>query len=152
MPIKTYKNIDECISYINDKGKPLAIYFYGKSNHADATKVSEQTSSGNFSTNECIVHSMSHYAGFGGVGESGTGRYGGFVGFENFSNRKGVLLKQATPIAIRSLGLPPFTDGKIKLFNRVAKIGCLMNQSDLAFYIKLMGLIIASVAVWYFFM
>lgn len=95
---------------------------------------------------------MSHYAGFGGVGDSGTGRYGGFVGFENFSNRKGVLLKQATPPAIRNLSLPPFTDGKIKLFNRVAKIGSLTNQSDLGFYIKVIGFIIASTAVWYMFM
>jgi len=82
LPIKTYKNIDECIDYINDRPKPLAVYFYGKYNHNDAKRLGNETSSGNFSTNECILHSMSHYAGFGGVGDSGTGRYGGYVGYQ----------------------------------------------------------------------
>jgi aldehyde dehydrogenase (NAD+) len=40
LPIKTYKHIDECIEYINDRSKPLAVYFYGKQNHADAIKLS----------------------------------------------------------------------------------------------------------------
>jgi len=29
LPILTYKNLEEVTSYINEKPKPLAIYFYG---------------------------------------------------------------------------------------------------------------------------
>ena len=30
LPIKTYKNFEETISYINDNPRPLAAYFFGK--------------------------------------------------------------------------------------------------------------------------
>lgn len=81
------------IDYINDHEKPLAVYFYGDKGHHDSKRVNDETSSGAYCTNECIMHSVSHYLGFGGVGESGTGRYSGYEGYRNFSNRKGVLLK-----------------------------------------------------------
>jgi len=100
-PIKVYSDINEVIEYINDREKPLAVYFYGNQNHKDSKALADRTSSGAYSTNECIIHSVSAYAGFGGVGESGTGRYVGWTGYQNFSNRKGTLLKQAEPEAKR---------------------------------------------------
>jgi coniferyl-aldehyde dehydrogenase len=29
LPIKVYKNIDEVISYVNARPKPLAVYYFG---------------------------------------------------------------------------------------------------------------------------
>jgi aldehyde dehydrogenase (NAD+) len=75
LPIKVYKDIDDVICYINDREKALVVYFMGNANHADSKKVQDRTSSGEYSTNECLSHILSHYTGFGGVGESGTGRY-----------------------------------------------------------------------------
>jgi acyl-CoA reductase-like NAD-dependent aldehyde dehydrogenase len=76
-PVFKYSDINKVINYINEKPKPLAVYFYGNKNHADSKRLMHETSSGNYSTNECIIHSILHYPGFGGVGQSGHGRYGG---------------------------------------------------------------------------
>ncbi len=61
LPILVYKNLDEVINYINEKPKALAVYFFGQSASADAGRVFNETSSGCFSTNECIMQCVSHY-------------------------------------------------------------------------------------------
>jgi acyl-CoA reductase-like NAD-dependent aldehyde dehydrogenase len=55
LPIIVYKDIDEVITYVNDRPKPLAVYFYGKPNHPDSQKLMNNTSSGAYSTNECLM-------------------------------------------------------------------------------------------------
>lgn len=82
MPIVTYRNFDEAVKFINDREKPLALYYYGNKDHANAKRLINETSSGAFMTNDSILHVLSHYAGFGGVGESGYGRYHGHEGFK----------------------------------------------------------------------
>ena len=57
-PVFKYKNIGDVIEFINDKPKPLAVYFYGNKKHADSKRLLNETSSGNYSTNECIMHSI----------------------------------------------------------------------------------------------
>jgi len=61
MPIYTYKNIKEVISFINARPKPLAIYYYGSVSHFDCSELSSKTSSGAFQTNECKMQCLSHY-------------------------------------------------------------------------------------------
>ena len=46
LPIMTYKTIEEAISFINSRDKPLALYFYGQKNSENMNKVMDQTSSG----------------------------------------------------------------------------------------------------------
>ena len=82
LPILVYKNLEEVTTLINEKPKPLAVYFYCQTNHADLGKIQTQTSSGAICVNECFMQMVSHYQGFGGVGESGYGRYGGYEGFK----------------------------------------------------------------------
>lgn len=127
LPILVYKNLTEVINYINEKPKALAVYFYGQCACTDAVRVFNETSSGCFSTNECIMQCLSNYQGFGGVGESGSGRYGGFEGFKNFSNRKGVLLKKPAPAFARAMALPPFTTDKLKTTERIFTFATLHN-------------------------
>jgi hypothetical protein len=103
-------------------------------------------------SNDCLMQSVSHYQGFGGVGESGSGRYGGREGYQNFSNRKGILIKQAQPASIRNLVLPPFTDSKVKMIERVFIFASLYNQSDVVFYLKIAGLIAALLIAYFWFM
>lgn len=82
LPIIPYRDMDECIDFINDRDKPLALYYFGDQNSANCTRVYEETSSGAFMTNDAIIHLVSHYQGFGGVGSSGYGRYVGWEGFQ----------------------------------------------------------------------
>lgn len=39
MPIIVYKNFEEVTNLINEKPKPLAVYFYGQTNHFDVGKI-----------------------------------------------------------------------------------------------------------------
>lgn len=97
LPIKTFQTIDEVINYINDRDKPLAVYYFGNAmNNPDQKKIMDQTSSGAFITNDALFHIVNHEFGFGGVGASGYGRYGGYDGFKNWSNPKSVMIKPAT--------------------------------------------------------
>jgi len=114
LPIITYKHFDEVIDFINERDKPLATYYYGDKNGANCKRVIDETSSGGFMTNDCIMHVISHYAGFGGVGASGYGRYHGFEGFKQFSNRKGCLLKGPNSDANNRMAMAPFTEEKKK--------------------------------------
>ena len=54
LPVITYKNLDEAISIINSREKPLAIYYFGKNSsfNKNLTRVRNETSSGAFVVNE----------------------------------------------------------------------------------------------------
>lgn len=114
MPIITYKKFDEVIDFINDRDKPLAAYYFGKTDSVNCKRMIDETSSGAFMANDCIMHVISHYQGFGGVGASGYGRYHGYEGFKHFSNRKGCLLKKPKGPADNRLAMPPYTDANKK--------------------------------------
>ena len=90
--------------------------------------------------------------GFGGVGDSGSGRYGGFEGYKNFCNRKGGMIKAAQPKAIRDLTLPPFTDGKCSMIDKVFLYSSLYNQSDVAYFGRVVMVSVTLTLAWYFFM
>ena len=53
LPIKTYKNFEETISYINDHPRPLAAYFFGK-DKAEEKRFLEGTTSGGVSINDVM--------------------------------------------------------------------------------------------------
>lgn len=152
LPIKIYKGMSEVCDYVSERPKPLAVYFFGAPYHADSKRLQAETSSGAFATNDCISQTVSHYQGFGGVGESGAGRYGGLEGFQNFSNRKGVLIKGPVAAGLRQLTVPPYTDGKSKFIERVFSYLVLYNQSDIRTLFNVLSLAFAGFIIWYFFM
>ena len=39
LPIIPYKTMDECIDFINDRDKPLALYYFGDQNSANSKRV-----------------------------------------------------------------------------------------------------------------
>jgi aldehyde dehydrogenase (NAD+) len=151
LPILTYKNFDEVVDYINDRPKPLAVYFYGKPNHKEALRLQDETSSGAVCVNDCFMQIISHYQGFGGVGDSGNGRYGGYEGFKQFSNRKGQFVRSAQPSAARSLMLPPFTDQKLSLVNKVFLFASLHTQYQVYWWMRTLLLLSAIWAGYYYF-
>lgn len=89
LPIKTYRDIDEVITYINDRPRPLALYYFGEKD-ADCRKLLRRTTSGNVGINNTIIHVAQDDLPFGGVGASGMGAYHGIEGFRSMSHAKGV--------------------------------------------------------------
>jgi acyl-CoA reductase-like NAD-dependent aldehyde dehydrogenase len=105
LPVITYKTLNEAITYINSKEKPLAVYFFS-SDKKKQNRVIRETSSGACLINDVILHIANNNLPFGGVGESGTGRYHGKESFRAFSNMKAVM-KSASIIDI-PIKYPPF--------------------------------------------
>ncbi|MHA3892160.1 coniferyl aldehyde dehydrogenase [Acinetobacter sp. GXMZU3951] len=89
LPVRTYRNIDEVIEYINARPRPLALYYFGE-NDADCKKLLRRTTSGNVGINNTIIHVAQDDLPFGGVGPSGMGAYHGIEGFRSMSHAKGV--------------------------------------------------------------
>jgi acyl-CoA reductase-like NAD-dependent aldehyde dehydrogenase len=89
LPIKTYGTLDEAIDYVNDRPRPLALYYLGH-DHEEAAQVVERTIAGGMCVNETVLHVGVDDLPFGGVGPSGMGHYHGLEGFETFSKKKGI--------------------------------------------------------------
>jgi coniferyl-aldehyde dehydrogenase len=89
LPIVTYREIDEAITYINARPRPLALYYFGDGAE-DRGKVLARTTSGNVTINSTLMHYAQDDLPFGGVGLSGMGAYHGIEGFRTFSHAKGV--------------------------------------------------------------
>ena len=106
LPIVTYDgDIDEAIAFVNDRDRPLALYWYGRDN-ARRDRVLAHTVSGGVTVNDCIWHLTQESQPFGGVGPSGMGAYHGEWGFRTFSKEKPVF-QQAR---LNGIGLlhPPY--------------------------------------------
>ena len=144
MPVFPFKDIGEVIKFINDREKPLAIYYFGNSAGANSAAVCNQTSSGAFVCNEVITHISSNYLGFGGVGHSGNGRHGGYEGFKCFSNKKGILLKNPSPEKMTQLFLPPFGPKLQKFIRGWGVTLTLTNFSTVMFYIKIVLVLLVA--------
>ena len=119
LPIFTYKNINDSISFINKKEKPLALYIFSD-NQKNIKKILNETSSGGV----CINHSTLHYSNynlpFGGIGNSGFGKCHGKYGFKEFSNQKSIL-KQFTSFSPTDMLVPPYNRFKQGLIDIIIK-------------------------------
>ncbi|WP_426142216.1 coniferyl aldehyde dehydrogenase [Pseudomonas sp. DWP3-1-2] len=93
LPIVPYTSIDQAFAYINQRPRPLALYYFGY-NKAEQQRVLEQTHSGGVCLNDTLLHVAQDDLPFGGVGPSGMGHYHGREGFLTFSKAKGVFIKQ----------------------------------------------------------
>lgn len=92
LPVMTFKSIDEVITYVNSKPKPLAFYYFSESSKRQK-HIIKQSTSGGMCINDTLMHLASSKIPFGGVGNSGMGRYHGKFSFETFSNKRTVLNK-----------------------------------------------------------
>ena len=116
LPILRVRNVDEAISRVNARPKPLALYVYSEDSGV-CEQVIARTSSGGASINHSWMHVAVPDLPFGGVGESGMGAYHGRASFETFSHRKSVLSK---PTAIDpDVAYPPYTEFKTNLVKRL---------------------------------
>src|SRR3546814_10281330 len=81
LPILPYRKVEEAISYINARPRPLALYYFGTRNGGDCRTVLSRTTSGNVTINNTLMHYVQDDLPFGGVGASGMGSYHGLEGF-----------------------------------------------------------------------
>jgi len=90
LPVLSIKDVDEALSFVGGRDKPLAFYIFSE----DKALVEEallRSTSGGACVNETLNHLGVPGLPFGGVGHSGMGKYHGEWGFREFSNARAVL-------------------------------------------------------------
>jgi len=105
LPIVTYRDLDEAISYVNARPRPLALYYFD-TDRARITDVLARTVSGGAAVNDTFLHAAQDDLPFGGIGPSGMGAYHGRDGFRTFSHAKGTF--RQSRITLTSLLEPPY--------------------------------------------
>lgn len=88
-PLMEFEDIDEVLKFVNEREKPLALYYFG--DEKKGWKVIRKTSSGGACINDTIMHIANENVPFGGVGNSGMGSYHGRDSFLAFSHRRTVV-------------------------------------------------------------
>lgn len=89
LPIRSYKNFNEAIYYLEGKDKPLASYIFGNDSK-EIDQVMKRVPSGATTVNEVLYHVLQADLPFGGVGASGMGKYHGQDGFKEFTNPRAI--------------------------------------------------------------
>ncbi len=116
LPVVPYRGIDQAFSYIADRPRPLALYYFGY-DKAEQQRVLNETHSGGACLNDTLLHVAQDDMPFGGIGPSGMGHYHGHEGFLTFSKAKGVLIKQRYNAA--KLIYPPYGKPLQKLIQKL---------------------------------
>ena len=115
LPIVPYHGIDAAVAYVNERPRPLALYYFDQ----DAKRIERvlrHTIAGGVTINDTLLHIAQDDLPFGGVGPSGMGHYHGREGFDTFSKKKAVFLQSR----VNSIGLlkPPYG----KLFDSLVRV------------------------------
>ena len=113
LPMMPFDSIDEAITFINRREKPLALYYFGKA--STGKQVIHTTSAGGSCINDTIMHIANENIPFGGVGNSGMGHYHGKLSFDAFSHQRSVV---TTPTWLDL----PFRYMPYKMFGLVKKL------------------------------
>lgn len=119
LPVITYRTLDEALAYVNERPRPLALYYFDE----DSRRVDEvlsRTLSGGVTVNDCVYHLGQHNLPFGGVGASGMGQYHGFDGFQTFSKKRGVMVQRRN--AGTAVFRPPFGAGRRRLVDALLRL------------------------------
>ena len=107
LPIRTYKDFNETIDYVNANPRPLAAYYFGQDKDEERA-VLTRTTSGGACINDVIMHIMQEELPFGGVGPSGMGAYHGEKGFRTFSHAKSIYRQAGVNVGKLGGMLPPY--------------------------------------------
>ena len=94
IPILGYNDINEAITFISKRPRPLAMYLMSR-NQKVIDRLLKSTHSGWVCVNDTSIHAMADDAPFGGIGPSGMGHYHGHEGFLAFSKAKTVLVSKS---------------------------------------------------------
>ena len=117
LPVVTVQSVDDAISFVNSRPKPLAAYLFTKTKSI-RERVVKEVPAGGMVINHLLFHFATNKLPFGGVGPSGMGAYHGKFGFEEFSHRKTVMTKPTRP-DVSAMIYPPYTEKAWKLARRL---------------------------------
>lgn len=89
LPVKTYRNLQEAIDFINERERPLTMSIFSR-NQKNINRMLDETRAGGTSINHTQLHFYNHNLPFGGINNSGIGKSHGWYGFEAFSNARSI--------------------------------------------------------------
>ncbi|MBT6807966.1 MAG: aldehyde dehydrogenase [Flavobacteriales bacterium] len=112
LPVISFENLENVITKIKEREKPLSLYIYSK-NKIIVKKILNEISFGGGAVNESLVHLSNPNLPFGGVGASGIGAYHSKAGFDTFTHYKSILHK--TSWIEPNIKYTPFTKIKTKI-------------------------------------
>ena len=108
LPIIAYDDLDEVLTIIKNRPKPLACYIFGKK-HEFKKKVISTLSFGGGCINDTIMHVSNEHLPFGGIGSSGMGSYHGKYSFDTFTHYKSIHVSGVLDLPFR---YPPYSEKK----------------------------------------
>jgi coniferyl-aldehyde dehydrogenase len=73
LPIVPYKDLEQAFAYINQRPRPLALYYFGYDKR-EQQRVLHETHSGGVCLNDTLLHVAQDDMPFGGIGASGMGQ------------------------------------------------------------------------------
>ena len=114
LPIFSYNKIEECVTIITNRPKPLAMYYFGRKNREF---LSVRISAGSMCVNDVVLQIGNRNLPFGGVGGSGIGRYHGKYTFETFSHLKPIMHRCS--FLDLPLRFPPFNKFKESIIRKL---------------------------------
>ncbi len=115
LPVIGYDDLDDAVSAVLARPKPLACYIFTE-DRAAARRLLGALSFGGGCVNDVMLHISNHHLPFGGVGESGLGRYHGRYSFDTFSHKKSVV-RNTTKVDL-FFRYAPFDEKKLKFLQR----------------------------------
>ena len=92
LPVLTVRSMEEALSFVNARPKPLAFYVFTQDKKVEQLFL-RRASFGGGCINDTVIHLATSAMGFGGVGSSGMGSYHGKKSFETFSHEKSIVKK-----------------------------------------------------------
>jgi len=119
LPVVASETLDDAMEYVQNKERPLALYWFGE-DKKKRDRVLKETISGGVSINETAWHVVQEDIPFGGVGPSGMGAYHGEHGFQAFSHLKGVFMQSR--FSQGKALFPPYTGKTHKMLGLMKKI------------------------------
>ena len=117
LPVLTFSDLNEVISAVNSRPRPLALYLFTNNKEAEK-KIINSISFGGGCINDTIVHLATSYMPFGGVGESGMGSYHSKWSFDTFTHEKSIM-KKSFSIDLK-LRYPPYKE-KLGVLKKLMK-------------------------------
>lgn len=107
LPVRSYQHIDDAITQVNRRDRPLALYYFGSDGN-ERRRVLDRTISGGVTLDDVIFHVSQEELPFGGIGPSGTGAYHGEAGFRTFSHARSIYKQPRIDVAKLAGMKPPY--------------------------------------------
>ncbi|MEA4966405.1 MAG: aldehyde dehydrogenase [Oscillospiraceae bacterium] len=118
LPIMTYESLNEVITFVRSRPKPLAFYLFTGDRETER-RILNSCAFGGGCINDTIIHLATPHMAFGGVGSSGMGSYHGKKSFDTFTHYRSIV-KKATWLDL-SMRYHPYNDSKFRMIRKFMK-------------------------------